>query len=147
MGQVVVETFVARSPDALFAYLTDYANEAKWQSHVDEARVEPPGPARVGTRVHKVRRTGGGRQQFITEVKAIDPAARQWKDEVVTGSFRGTTGEWSVTAAAGGSKVRLVATMRAPGLYRLLLPLITRMAGKDLRIEFANLKRLLEAPA
>jgi hypothetical protein len=40
--------------------------------------------------------------------------------------------------------VKLVATMRAAGLWRRLLPIIDRSAAVDLNSEFANLKRLLE---
>jgi hypothetical protein len=146
MGTITVETFIARPPEEVFAYLRDYANEAKWQSeHVSEAIVEPPGPARVGTRVHKVRRTEGGEQRFTIEVPEMDEAARRWADVTMTGSFRGTKGSWQVLEAAGGSWVRLVAEMRAVGLWRLLLPIIDRSADKSLRAEFVSLKRILEA--
>jgi len=73
MGIVIVETFIARPPEEVFAYLREYANEAKWQSgHVSEVIVEPPGPARVGTRVHKVRRTPSGEQRFTIEISEMD---------------------------------------------------------------------------
>lgn len=61
MGIIIVEIFIALPPAELFSYLRDYANEAEWQSeHVAEVIVEPPGPAQVGTRFHKVRRTAMG---------------------------------------------------------------------------------------
>jgi uncharacterized protein YndB with AHSA1/START domain len=145
MGTIVVETFIARPPEEVFAYLREYSNEAKWQSeHVSEATVDPPGPARVGTRVHKVRRAGGGEQRFTIEISEMDETSRRWADITVTGPFRGTKGSWQVLPAEGGSKVRLIAEMRAGGLWRLLLPLIDRTADKDLRAEFANLKKVLE---
>jgi hypothetical protein len=146
VGIINVETFIARPPQEVFAYLRDYANEAKWQSeHVSEAVVDPPGPAKVGTRVHKVRRTGGGEQRFIIEISEMDETSRRWTDVTLTGPFRGTKGSWQVLAEEGGSRVRLTAEMSATGLWRLLLPLIDRSANKDLRAEFANLKRMLES--
>ena len=146
MGTIVIETFIARSPDEVFAYLRDYANEAEWQSaHVVEARVEPPGPAKVGTRCYKMRRTPSGAQRFMEEVTEMDETERRWVDVTRTGPFRGTKGLWQVSAAESGSKVRLVAQMHANGLWRLLLPIVDRTASKDLRAEFANLKRILEA--
>lgn len=146
MGTVVVETFIARPPNEVFAYLRDYSNEAKWQSqHVSQSIVEPPGPAKVGTKVHKVRRTPGGEQRFTIEITEMDEAARRWVDVTITGSFRGTKGTWQVTPEHGGSKVQLVAEMNATGLWRLLLPLIDSTARKDLPVEFANLKKVLEA--
>jgi uncharacterized protein YndB with AHSA1/START domain len=145
MGTVVVETFIARPPEEVFAYLRDYSNEAKWQSqHVSQSKVEPPGPARVGTKVHKVRRTPGGEQHFTIEITEMDEGARRWVDVTQTGPFRGTKGSWQVTSEGDGSTVRLVAEMKAAGFWRLLLPLIDSSARKDLSAEFANLKRVLE---
>ena len=146
MGTIVVETFIARPPEEVFAYLRDYSNEAKWQSqHVSQSTVEPPGPAKVGTKVHKVRRTPSGDQHFTIEITEMDERARRWVDVTQTGPFRGTIGSWQVTPEGGGSKVRLVAEMKATGLWRLILPLIDSTARKDLPVEFANLKRVLEA--
>lgn len=146
MGTIIIETFIARKPDEVFAYLRDYANEAKWQSeHVEESIVEPPGPVQLGTKVHKVRRTGGGVQRFTIEITEMDENARQWTDVTRTGSFRGTKGMWQIAAANGGSQVRLTAEMHAQGLWRLLLPIIDRSARKDLETEFGNLKKILEA--
>lgn len=82
-------------------------------------------------------------QRYVATVYS----ARRFTDVVVTGVFRGTTGSWEVLAEAGGSRVRLVAEMRAVGLGRLLLPLIDRGARKDLETEFVNLKQVLETAA
>ena len=146
MGKIIVETFVARPPAEVFEYLRDYTNEAKWQSaHVSQSIVEPPGPAKVGTRVHKIRQTSGGKQQFTIEITEMDEATRRWMDVTMTGSFRDTKGSWQVLEEKNGSRVRLVAEMHAQGFWRLLLPIIDRSARRDLEAEFANLKKVLES--
>jgi uncharacterized protein YndB with AHSA1/START domain len=146
MGTVVIETFIARPPDEVFAFLRDYSNEAKWQSeHVSESVVEPPGPAKVGTRVHKVRRTPSGEQRFTIEITEMDEPARHWTDVTMTGPFRGTKGIWQITPTGNGSKVQLTAEMHAHGFWRLLLPIIDASARKDLQAEFVNLKKMLES--
>lgn len=148
MGTVVVETFIARPPEEVFAYLRDYSNEANWQSqHVSQSIVEPPGPAKLGTKVHKVRRTPGGEQRFTIEITEMDENQRRWVDVTRTGSFRGTKGSWQVMPEGNGSKVRLVAEMKATGFWRLFLPLIDSIARKDLPVEFATLKKILESGA
>jgi carbon monoxide dehydrogenase subunit G len=145
MGSVLIETYVARPPDEVFAFLRDYSNEAKWQAkHVSQAIVEPPGPAQVGTRVHKVRRMGGSEQRFTVEITEMDEAARRWTDMMTTGPFRGTTGQWQVLPEGSGSRVRAVATMRTTGVLRMLLPIMSASMRRDLQSEFANLKQLLE---
>jgi hypothetical protein len=147
MGKIIVETFIDRPPEKVFDYLRDYTNEAKWQSaHVSQSIVEPPGPANVGTRVHKVRQTGGGEQKFTIGITEMDQASRSWTDVTMTGSFRGTKGSWQVLEEGQGSRVRLEAEMHAQGFWRILLPIIDRSARKDLQAEFANLKKVLESP-
>lgn len=146
MGTIIVETFIARQPAEVFDYLRDYTNEAKWQSsHVSQSLVEPPGPARVGTRVHKIRQTSGGKQKFTIEVTELDETSRRWTDVTMTGPFRGTRGSWQVLAENDGSRVRLEAEMHAQGFWRILLPVIDRSARRDLQDEFVNLKKVLES--
>jgi len=146
MGTVIVETFISRPPEDVFAFLRDYSNEAKWQSaHVSESIVEPPGSARVGTRVHKIRRTSGGEQRFTIEITEMDETARRWTDVTITGSFRGTKGMWQVLPESNGSRVKLTAEMRAVGFWRLLMPIIDSSARKDLEAEFVDLKKMLES--
>ena len=146
MGNVGVEITASRPPTEVFDYLRDYSNEAEWQSgHVSQAVVEPPGPAVVGTRVHKVRQTPMGEQRFTIEVTEMDESARRWTDVTTTGPFRGTTGTKQVLSEGDGSIVRLEATMHAQGLWRLLLPLVDRTARKDLKAELENLKMVLES--
>jgi hypothetical protein len=146
MGTIIVETFIALPPAEVFNYLRDYSNEAKWQTaHVSQAVVEPPGPAQVGTRVHKIRRTIGGEQRFSIQITEMDETARRWTDVTMTGPFRGTKGSWQVLAENNGSRVRLEAEMHAQGFGRILLPLIDRSARRDLQSEFANLKKVLES--
>ncbi|MEW6086246.1 MAG: SRPBCC family protein [Chloroflexota bacterium] len=143
MGTVAVEIFIARLPNEVFAYLRDYTNEAKW--HVSQSISEPPGPARVGTKVHKIRKTPNGEQRFTIEITEMEETGRRGVDLAIAGSFRGTKGNWQVTSENGGSKVRLVAEMKATGLWRLILPLINSTARKELPAEFANLKKALES--
>jgi uncharacterized protein YndB with AHSA1/START domain len=146
MGTIIVETFIARPPTEVFEYLRDYTNEAKWQStHVSQSIVEPPGPAKVGTRVHKVRQTSGGEQKFTIEITEMDETTRRWTDITMTGPFRGTKGSWQVLPENQGSRVRLEAQMHAQGFWRILLPIIDRSAHRDLQMEFANLKKVLES--
>lgn len=141
----LVEISIARAADDVFDFLRDYSNEAKWQSRqVSSVVVEPPGPARVGTRAHKVRRTSAGQQRFTVEITEMDTGSRRWVDVICSGPFRGSTGSWEVLDEPPGCRVRLQMRMHAVGPWRVLLPVVDRVAANDLRSEFANLKRLLE---
>lgn len=145
MATFVIETFVARPPGQVFEYLRDVSHEAEWQSeHVSEVIVEPPGPAKQGTLYHKIRRTRFGEMRFTEKITEMDESTRRWSDLTLTGPFRGTTGDWQILSESDGATVRLSVKMHAPGLGRLLLPLIERSARKDLQREFSKLKEILE---
>ena len=145
MPTFVIETFVARPPEQVFAYLRDVSHEAVWQSaHVSEVIVEPPGPAKQGTLYHKIRRTRFGEQRFTEKITEMDESARRWSDLTLTGPFRGTIGNWQILSESDGATVHLSVEMHAPGLVRLLLPLIERTARRDLQSEFSKLKEILE---
>ena len=75
----------------------------------------------------------------------MDEQGRRWKDITTTGAFKGTTGQWSVSAEGDGSRVKLIADMRGSGLYRLMTPLIDRSARRSLDSELRTLKETLEA--
>jgi hypothetical protein len=145
MGVLNVDIFIERPPDEVFSYLCDYANQKVWQGqNVIELAVEPPGPAKVGTQVHKVRQTPGGKQRFTMEVTEMDVSARRWTEDTLTGSLRGTKAVWQVQPDGKGSQVKHTIEFRAVGFSKLLLPLITSTARKDFSSEFANLKQILE---
>lgn len=146
MAAIVVETAIARAPHEVFDYLRDFANQLVWQKpNVVEVRVDPPGPAEVGTLAHKVRRTPMGTLEFTEEVTELDEGQRRWVEVTRTGGIKGTRLEWQVLDDPGGSRVRLSAEMHGVGMSRLLLPIIRRQAAQGWRAEQAELKRILEA--
>jgi uncharacterized protein YndB with AHSA1/START domain len=74
---------IARPADAVFAFLTDPANDPSWRSGVKEMSAQ--GPAGVGRRIHQVVAGPGGRGiNADIEVTAYDPPTRY--------AFRTTSG-------------------------------------------------------
>ena len=146
MAAIVVETPITRSAQEVFAYLRDVANQTVWQKpNVLEVRAEPPGPAKVGTLVHKVRRTPMGKIEYTEEVTELDEGQRRWVEVTRTGGIKGTRLEWHVRDDQAGARVHLAAEMHAVGINRLLLPIIKRQATQSWQSEQAELKRILEA--
>ena len=137
---------IRRSADEVFSYLRVYDNEAAWEDFVLEARSEPPGPAQVGTRVHKVRRTPVGQERFTIEVVEMDVEARRWVDVAIDGYLKDTRIEWQVTPVEGGSRVDIKVDLHAHGVvFKRLLPVWRRTARHQLRTELESLRRVLEA--
>ena len=75
---------IARSPEDVFAYVTDPSRFTEWQNAVVTARLENDGPPRQGSRVKMTRRSGGREQTLTTELTEYDPPQ--------TYAFRGIDG-------------------------------------------------------
>ena len=140
-GSVIIR----RPADEVFAYLRTYDNEAAWEDFVLEARSDPPGPAEVGTRVHKLRRTPVGQERFTIEVIEMDVDARRWVDVAIDGSLKDTRIEWRVTPVEGGSQVDVTVDLHAQGILHRLLPIVRRTARHQLKTELDSRTRVLEA--
>lgn len=145
MGVIVVEIPIARPAADVFSYMRDHSHQMQWQAgHVLKLDVEPPGPAQVGTKVHKTRRTPIGQVSFTEEVTDLDETGRSWTELTTTGGLTGTTVAWQVHEEGQGARVRLTANMRGRGMMRVMLPMIRRSARNAWESELANLKQLLE---
>lgn len=136
---------IRRPADEVFAYLRVYDNQAAWEDFVLEARSEPPGPAVVGTRVHKVRRTPLAEERFTLEIVAMDEAARRWTDVAVDGDLAGTRVEWAITPTDEGCRLDVRVELHAHGLLKRLMPVVWRTARRQLRTALDSLTRVLEA--
>jgi hypothetical protein len=140
-GSVIIR----RPADEVFTYLRTYDNEAAWEDFVLEARSEPPGPAVVGTRVHKLRRTPVGQERFTIEIVEMDLAERRWADVALDGTLKDTRIDWQVTPVDEGCRVDVKVELHAHGLIARLLPIVRRTARLQLKAELESLRRVLEA--
>src|ERR1700694_1153805 len=74
MIQFTRGTEIHRSPTKVFAYVTDPAKLATWQTNTISAVVENAQPFGVGTRVREVHRAPGGKQlASLVEVSEYEP--------------------------------------------------------------------------
>jgi uncharacterized protein YndB with AHSA1/START domain len=138
---------IARSPEEVFAYLSELDKHGEWQDQIQASRFETEGPVRVGTRVTDTRKMGGQEREVTYEVVAFDPPNRV-EFKVVDGPVR-PHGVLTVEPLDGGARSRVTLALdfegRGPG--RLLLPLVKREAKKQVPHDQAKLKQRLESGA
>ena len=144
MPPIVHEVEISRSPDDVFAYVTDPARFAEWQDDVVTARTEPAGPSAVGTRIVTTRRVA--RTQF-TQVQEITETAppRSWAARGLEGPIRAharITVEPLRDGAA--SRVTFALDFEGPGIGKLFVPQVRRIAAKQTPRSYRNLKARLE---
>src|SRR5688572_23097826 len=78
---------IRRTPDEVWAVISDYSSDHLWRPGITEMTPDPPGPPAVGTRVHEALNTGG--RSYVT-------------DSTVTGVGPGMTYRFSGSGTTGG---------------------------------------------
>ena len=136
---------IGRTPDAVWAIVTDYSSDHLWRPGITEMTPDPPGPPAVGTRVREVLQTGG--RSYVTEstVTSVGPGM------TYRFSGAGTTGgvDGSRTVVPTGADEALFTyrvELTLTGGYRFVRPLIGATMRKGLRSDLDRLRAMLETP-
>ena len=117
---------VSRTPEDVFAYLTDVSNLPVWQSGVHSAQIEDGGEPRVGAR--------------ITEYDAPRVFSLRALDSPVPFIVR-----HELEAHDDGTRLTVTGVGDAGLLPGFAAGIMARRAEKQFRRDFERLKRLLEA--
>ena len=145
MAPIVVSVEIARTPEDVFAYVTDPSHLPEWQETV--VRVDSDdAPTHVGTRVVVIRQVGRREMESAAEVDEFQPPTR-WGVRGVDGPVRGdVTGTIEPLDDGTRSRVTLNLELKGHGIGKLLLPLfVQRQAKKEMPLNAQNLKELLES--
>ena len=139
---------IDRSPQDVFAYVTDPERFPEWQEAVVRAHRIGDGPITQGTKVSLTRRMGRREQTMTSELTEYDPP-RGYAFRVIDGPVR-ALGEGRFEPVDDGRKTRFTFDLdfEGHGIGKLLVPLVVRrQAAKELLESHAQLKRRLESEA
>ena len=145
MTAIVESIEIARRPDEVFAYATNFAHYPAWQASVVSVRAEENGPLHVGSRAEITRKVGPRQVAGTEELTALQPP-RSWEVCAVSDTVSGTA-KGVIEPLAGGERSRLTISLdfEGHGLGRLLVPLVVRrQARKQLSRNQQKLKEMLE---
>jgi uncharacterized membrane protein len=130
----------------VFAYVTDPAKLASWQTNTVEVTQETDGPLRVGTRLREVHRAPGGRRlASLVEVTELE-AERAFALRILDGPLPVDGRFLFVPAGAGRTRVEVHGSGAPRGPLRMLAPLLSRVVRRQFSAHLAALKRVLEQP-
>ena len=142
----IEQTFVvAATPEAVFDFMTQPANLARWQT--SKTRVEPlsEGQPRQGYRVREWTKQPGGREfEQVVEFTEFERPNRLHV-HIVEGPYP-VDGAWELSATDLGTKVHFTAEGTFPGLLRLTEPITSRLMRRQFAGFHENLRRNVEAP-
>jgi carbon monoxide dehydrogenase subunit G len=137
-AEVVVD--IARSPEEVFAYLTDVANLPVWQSGVHSAELE--GELHAGSRIRESRHMLGRELTTTLEIEEYVPSqlfTLRALDGPIAFSVR-----HELEPSGGGTRLTVTGEGDAGLLPGFAAGVMARRAEKQFQKDFERLKRLLE---
>lgn len=139
MAPLVSTIEIARSPEEVFAFVSDPMRFAQWQHDVVSVRML--GDSRFAT----TRRISGAERTMVQQV-TDNEAPRFWAARGVDGPIR-PHATIMLEPIGDGTRSRVTFTLdfEGHGLGVALVPLVRRQAQKGAPASYRNLKRLLES--
>jgi hypothetical protein len=128
---------------AVFAFIADPRNDARWNAPIEATTLLTEGPPRVGTTFQHTVRFLGQRFQTRAEITALEPNQRACV-RTTSGPLH-STGCRIVAPAEGGTRLTITLVGRVSGPFRLIEAMAAEAARRQLVTALADLKTLLEA--
>jgi len=134
---------IARTPEEVFAYLTDVSNLTEWQSGVRSAEILGGGEPRAGARIVESRHLLGRELETTLEIAEYAPP-RLFVLRALDSPLPFTV-RHELEGAVGGTRLTVVGEGDASMLPGFAAGILARRGEKQFRKDFERLRRLLEA--
>jgi carbon monoxide dehydrogenase subunit G len=135
-----IELEVGRTPEEVFAFLTDVDRLPEWQTSA--IRVETDGPVAEGASFRETRRFLGREYRTRMKVSVYEPP-RRFDLRSIEAPFPLTVSHL-LEQCGGGTRLKVVSEAKAAGLKRFAVAAAAKTAEAELRSDFERLKQLLE---
>jgi uncharacterized protein YndB with AHSA1/START domain len=143
MIDFTITTEIARPPEVVFAYATDPARLATWQTNTISAELESDGPMGQGARLREVHRGPFGKRfSELVEVVRYEPDAA-FDLHVIEGPP--IDAEIRFEPQGGGTRMHFRVHGQPSGLLRLMEPLAVMGLRRNFAQYCATLKAVLES--
>jgi len=144
LDKLEVSVTVNRPIAEVIAYVDDNNNDPMWQSSVLSSEKKTEGAPRVGTVYHIKEKFLGRVIEQDWEVIARNEDGSQWQANSTTGPFPMEAG-LSFEAIDGGTRITRTLSIDVGRFFKVASPVVAHIARRELEMDFANLKELLEA--
>lgn len=133
---------INRTPQEVFDFASDPANELKWRADLSASEWTSHGPPGVGATIRQVGRFLGRKSEGTGEVTRWDPP-HQFDIKSTSGPIPFETAS-TIESTENGTLFTATGQASPGGLFKLVQPLIARQFEKLLDTQLAATKRLLE---
>jgi Polyketide cyclase / dehydrase and lipid transport len=141
---VTAETTIARTRDAVAAYVVDHRHDPIWIGGVSESELYGDPPIRVGSRVRRVASFLGKRIEYVNEVERLDPDTQLEMRSVKSPFPMRVTYTFDDAAGGDGTLVRIRVQGDTGAFYRLAGTLMRRQVHRSVSRDLGTLKSILE---
>ncbi len=132
-------TDIARSPEVVYGFVSEPANDVRWRTGVTDAGLITGPPLAVGSEGF----ASAGTKTSRWKVTGIVPGSQvDW--ELTEGPIKGTGG-YRIDDVGGKTRFTLLADVEPAGLLRLLGPVFRRVGSRQNQADVEKLKAILEA--
>lgn len=142
MTKTVIDIDIMKPSDDVFAYITNFENNPKWQKGMKSCKFTSEGQLGVGTTYEQVAGFLG--RTIVTTFEVIEYEPHRMVKFVSLQSTFPLRILRSVKPINGGAHVHAVIEGEPTGLLKLLGPLLNPMVTNSINRDYAALKRLLE---
>ena len=142
MASFEVTTFINRSPQDVFDFMTDPATSSQWQSGTKSAQWVSEGPIGVGSIFQSVSEFIGREMTVDAEITHWDPP-NTWGLKASAGPMR-FEGVMTFQPQQGGTLVVQNFTGEVGGLFNMAEGLAVKQLQKQVETDGQKLKMLLE---
>jgi uncharacterized protein YndB with AHSA1/START domain len=135
---------IAAAPAAVFPWLADSERRLEWMGALVESEPLAEGPPAVGSRYRDVFEDHGQRVELEAELVELEPPSRL-QTHIVAKGFESTSTQELEETGAGTRLTAVLETVYTMRLARIVAPVVTRHAQKQLEADLARLKELVES--
>jgi hypothetical protein len=137
------QIWIARPPQDVFAFFTDFTQASRWRQYVRTMAQVGEGPLHVGSHVRVTMDLMGEPSEYDLEVLAYDPPTL-WRHRTNETDFFGHV-EYRFEPDFAGTRVTMKIEARPVGLYGwLAAPLLWLRRKKPYADQLPQLKRAIE---
>lgn len=133
---------IERTPEEVFAFVTDLDNLATWLPRVTRAEPLSQGPLSVGSRYRETRLAKGRESTVEMEVKEFEPP-RTYSTGFAAGGYEATY-SYSFEPEDSGTRARLAFKITGQGLQALMAPIVSYAIKRQDNKQLKRLKAAVE---
>lgn len=135
---------IKRPIKEVIAFVDDNTNDPMWQSSVLESEKITSGVARTGTVYHVREKFLGRVIEQKWEVTSRNEDGSAWSAKTISGAFPMET-SMSFEAKGDSTIVKRNLAVDVGRFFKVASPVVAHIAQRELDMDFANLKELLES--